>query len=77
VSDPILIEVYEPERLRHRRDGYALVLIEERRAQRVPSSLEDVRPQVEKAYTQAHAQQLSAQVDADVLAGSAVPGPQR
>jgi parvulin-like peptidyl-prolyl isomerase len=75
VSDPILIEVYEPEKLRHRRDGYAIVLVEERRPRRVPLSLDEVRPQVEKAYAQTHAVQLSAEVDAEVLADGATLRP--
>lgn len=77
VSDPILIEVYEPEKLRHRRDGYAIVLVEEHRPRSVPLSLDQVRPQVEKAYAQAYASQLSAEVDAEVLADGATLTPPR
>jgi parvulin-like peptidyl-prolyl isomerase len=77
VSDPILIEVYEPEKLRHRRDGYAIVLVEERRPRRVPLSLDEVRPKVEKAYAQTYALQLSAEVDAEVLAEGATLTPRR
>jgi parvulin-like peptidyl-prolyl isomerase len=75
VSDPILIEVYQPEKMRHRRDGYAIVLVDERRPRTVPASLDEVRPQVEKAYALAHADQLSTEVDAEVLNDRATAAP--
>ena len=42
LSDPLLVEVYEPERFRYRADAYALVRVEARRPEGMPP-LEEIR----------------------------------
>jgi parvulin-like peptidyl-prolyl isomerase len=68
VSDPWLIEVYQPDRMVHRRDGYMLVLVEE--VEKAPKvTLDEVRERVERAYAAQHAGELRAEIEAAVLAG--------
>ena len=42
LSEPLLVEVYEPERMKYRADAYALVSVEARRPERVPP-IEEIR----------------------------------
>lgn len=42
LSDPLLVEIYEPERMKYRADAYALVRVEERRPESTPP-LEEIR----------------------------------
>jgi hypothetical protein len=69
VSEPWLIEDYQPERMRHRRDGYMLVLVEDADAGGPAASVDEVRDRVERAYSFAHASELRTEIEAEVRAG--------
>jgi parvulin-like peptidyl-prolyl isomerase len=69
VSDPMLIEVYQRERLVSRRDGYMLVLVEETEPAGRARSLDDVRERVERYFTERNEAELRAEIEAELLAG--------
>jgi parvulin-like peptidyl-prolyl isomerase len=68
VSDPILIEVYQPERMVHRRDGYMLVLVEET-APAGRARFEEVRERVERYFAAQYEAELKAEIEAELVAG--------
>jgi parvulin-like peptidyl-prolyl isomerase len=85
LSDPLLVEVYEAERLRYRADAYAIVRVEQVRAEGTPP-LEEMRTEALDRYLASRAPEtrrelrrqildsVGATVDEEALAGS-VPGP--
>jgi hypothetical protein len=68
VSNPILIEVYQPERMVHRRDGYMLVLLEEMIPPTGAPSVDEVRERVERYYASQHESELRTEIEAEVKA---------
>lgn len=81
LSEPLLIEVYEPERLIYRADGFAVVRLEDRRPERMPA-VEEVREELTADYLEADAsdirlemrrtllQEIGATIDEAALGGS-------
>jgi parvulin-like peptidyl-prolyl isomerase len=81
LSNPLLIEVYDPERLIYRADGYALVRVEDRRPERMPA-VEEIREELTAHYLEAEApdirremrrtllQEIGATIDEAALTGS-------
>jgi parvulin-like peptidyl-prolyl isomerase len=81
LSNPLLIEVYDPERLIYRADGYALVRVEDRRPERMPA-VEEIREELTAHYLETEApdirremrrtllQEIGATIDEAALTGS-------
>jgi parvulin-like peptidyl-prolyl isomerase len=66
VSDPFLIECYDPLKLRYVREAYAVVKIEDIRPSTLPS-FEEALPQVRSTYLSAHRVEIEERVQMQIL----------
>jgi hypothetical protein len=66
VSDPFLIERYDPLKLRYMREAYAVVKIEDIRPSTLPS-FEEALPQVRSTYLSAHRVEIEERVQMQIL----------